>query len=86
MLGDGAYGGKLRPAADAGDGFADVDGGLDAFVKEVRVEEYLAVGDGDEIGGDVRGDVFRLGLDDGYGSEAAAAGFFFQAGGSLEKA
>ena len=53
-----------RGEADARDGEADVDGGADAGVEEVGFEEDLAVGDGDDVGRDVGGDVAGLGLDD----------------------
>ena len=53
-----------RGEADARDREADVDGGTDARVEEVGLEEDLAVGDGDDVGRDVGGDVAGLGLDD----------------------
>src|SRR6185436_9670042 len=71
--GDGAHGAHLRRAADARDRDADVDRGTDAGVKEVRLEEDLAVGDGDDVGRDVRGDVAGLGLDDRQRRQRAAA-------------
>src|SRR5207244_672344 len=70
--GDLLHGLDLRVPAHAGDRDADVDGRPLARVEQVRLEEDLAVGDGDDVGGDVRGDVARLGLDDGKGGQAAA--------------
>ena len=59
--------------AYARDREADVDGGTNARVEEVGLEEDLAVGDGDDVGRDVRGDVAGLGLDDRQRGERAAA-------------
>src|SRR5690606_39460353 len=64
----------LRVAADAGDGDTDVDGRANTRVEEVRLEEDLAVGDGDDVRGDVRRDVTGLGLDDRERGERAARG------------
>ena len=54
----------LRGTTDAGHRDADVDGGALVGVEQVRLQEDLAVGDGDDVGRDVRRDVVRLGLDD----------------------
>mmetsp|Transcript_1011 Transcript_1011/g.2676 ORF Transcript_1011/g.2676 Transcript_1011/m.2676 type:complete len:604 (+) Transcript_1011:439-2250(+) len=55
----------LRRGSDAGHREADVDGRADTLEEELRFEEDLPVGDGDDVGGDVRGDVAALRLDDG---------------------
>ena len=52
---------------------ADVDGGADAGVEEVALQEDLAVRDRDDVGRDVGRDVAGLGLDDGDGGQAAPA-------------
>src|SRR5262249_34477157 len=52
---------------------AHVDGGPDAGVEQVGLQEDLAVGDGDDVGGDVGRDVAGLRLDDGDGGQAAPA-------------
>ena len=70
--GDLLHGLDLGGGADAGHGETDVDGGADALVEELGLEEDLAVGDGDHVGGDVGGHVAGLGLDDGEGGEGAA--------------
>lgn len=67
------HGTDLGVSTDAGDGDPDVDRGSDACVKQVGFEEDLAVGDGDDVGGDISGDVTGLGFDDGEGGERAAA-------------
>ena len=61
----------LRLAADARHRNADIDGGAYAAVEEVGLKEYLAVGDGDDVGGDIGRHVACLGLDDGQGGEGA---------------
>src|SRR5262249_58536003 len=63
----------LRVAAHPGDRPADVDGRADAGVEQVGLEEDLPVGDGDDVGRDVGGDVVRLGLDDRQPGERPAA-------------
>ena len=80
------HGLDLGRAADAGDGVAHVDGGADAGVEQVGLEEDLAVGDRDDVGRDVGRDVARLGLDDGQRREAAAALLVVQPRGALEQA
>ena len=50
----------LRGGADPGDGEADVDGGADALVEELRLQEDLAVRDGDHVSRDVGGHVAGL--------------------------
>ena len=62
----------LRVTTDAGDREADVDGGPDAGVEEVGLQVDLTVGDRDDVGGDERGDVVRLGLDDRQRGQRAA--------------
>jgi hypothetical protein len=84
--GDLLHGLELRGGADAGHGEADVDGGADALVEELGLEEDLAVGDGDHVGRDVGGHVVGHGLDDGEGREGAAAEGVGELGGALEEA
>ena len=76
----------LRVAADAGDGQPDVDGGPDARVVQVRAEVDLAVGDGDDVRGDVGGDLPFLRLDHGQGRERAAAQLVGEARRALQEA
>src|SRR3954453_3639299 len=55
---------RLRRAADPGDRDADVDGRADVGVEQVRLEEDLAVGDGDDVRRDVGRHVVAAGLDE----------------------
>jgi hypothetical protein len=84
--GDGLGGLVLGGGADAGDGKADGDGGALALVEELGLEEDLAVGNGNDVGGDVGGHVTGLGLDDGKGGEGTAALVAVHLGGALEEA
>ncbi len=61
----------LRGAADARHRDAGVDGGADAGVEQVGLEEDLAVGDRDHVGRDERGHVAGLRLDDRQRGERA---------------
>ena len=65
-----------RRESDARDREADVDGRTNAGVEEVGLEEDLAVGDGDDVGRDVRRDVAGLRLDDRQRGQRAAAVLF----------
>ena len=76
----------LRGAADARDGETDRDGRADALVEEIGFEINLAVGDGDDVGRDVGGDVARLRLDDRQRGERAVAVLLADARGALEQA
>ena len=82
----GAVGRALRLAADARNGFADIDGGQHAQFKQRRREIDLPVRDGDQVGRNVGGNILRFGLDDGQGGERAAAEFLAQMGGAFEQA
>ena len=73
----------LRGRTDARDGETDGNGGTDALVEEIGLEEDLAVGDRDHVGRDVGGHVAGLRLDDGQRGERALA---VEAGGALEQA
>ncbi len=42
-------------------------------MEQLRFQEDLAVGDGDDVGGNIGGNVTRLRLDDGQSRQAAAA-------------
>ncbi len=63
----------LRGRADAADRQADVDGGTDALIEELGLEEDLAVGDRDHVGRDVGRHVAGLGLDDRQRGQRAGA-------------
>src|SRR5579872_3006500 len=57
---DLSHGLDLRVAADAAHGQADVDGGTNAAIEEVRLEVDLAVGDRDDVRRNVGRNVSRL--------------------------
>ena len=75
----------LGRGADPGDGEADVDGGADALVEELRLQEDLAVRDRDDVGRDVGGHVAGLRLDDGQSRQRAAAHRVGHLGSPLKK-
>ena len=65
----------LGVAADAADADADVDGRANAGEEQIGLQINLAVGDADDVGGDVGGDFAFLRFDDRQGGQAAAAFF-----------
>ena len=75
----------LRLAADARHRLADVNGRADTSGKKFLIKIDLTVGDGDQVGGDVRGDLPLLCLDDRQRGETAAAVLGRQAGGPLQQ-
>ena len=75
----------LRVAADSGDRAAHVDGGPHARVEQVGLQEDLPVGDRDDVGRDVGGDVVGLGLDDRQAGQRPAAQLVGQLGAPLEQ-
>ena len=83
---DSLHGLGLGFAAHTGDGQAYVDGGPLAGVEQLGLQEDLAVGDGDDVGGDIGGHVAGLGLDDGQGGHGAAAELLIPAAGPLQQA
>ncbi len=80
-----AHRAHLRRAADARHRDADVDGRTDARVEEVRLQEDLAVGDGDDVRRDVRRNVAGLGLDDRQRRERTAATRVTELRGALQE-
>ena len=73
LAGDRLHRLGLRFAADAAHRVADVHRRPNARVEQVGLQEYLAVGNRDNICRDVRGDVARLSLDDRKRGERAGA-------------
>ena len=71
---------------DARDGEADRDGRADALIEKVGLEINLAVGDRDDVGGDVGGNVAGLRFDDRQRGERAVAVFFAETRRALEQA
>ena len=76
----------LGRAAHTGDGQAHIDSGALAGEEQAALQKQLAVGDGDDVGGDIGGHVPGLSLYDGQGGHAAAAPGGAQAGGALQQA
>mmetsp|Transcript_28947 Transcript_28947/g.63822 ORF Transcript_28947/g.63822 Transcript_28947/m.63822 type:complete len:222 (+) Transcript_28947:392-1057(+) len=63
------HGGELGGGADTGHGQTDVEGRADTLVEQLSLQENLAVGNRNHVGGNVRGHITGLGLNDGEGSE-----------------
>ena len=55
-------------------------------MEQARLQEDLTIGNGDNIGGNVGGNIARLGFDDGQSGHAAAAGGLVQPCRPLQKA
>ena len=75
----------LRLAADARHGLADIDRRQHAQFKQGRGEIDLPVGDRNQVGRNIGGDVLRLGFDDRQGGERAAAQILAQVSGPLQQ-
>ena len=84
--GDLFHGLELGGGTDARNGKSDGNGRADALIEEVGFQINLAVGDGDDVGWNVGGDVAGLRLNDGQGGEGTVAVFFANAGGAFEQA
>ena len=76
----------LRSRSDARHRDAHRDRRPDALVEQVGLQEDLAVGDRDDVGRDVRGDVARLRLDDRQRRQRPVAELLTHACGALEQA
>merc|ERR1712147_353664 len=61
----------LGGRANTRNGETDVDGGPDARIENLSLQEDLAIGDGNHVSGNVSRYIPSLGLDDGEGSERA---------------
>lgn len=79
------HGLKLGGGTDTRDGKTDVNGGTDTLVEELGLQEDLAVGNGNDVGGNVGGDITTLGLNDGKGSHGTTTKLVVHLGGTLEK-
>jgi hypothetical protein len=79
------HGLDLGSGADTGHGKTDVNGGTDTLVEEFGFQENLAVGDGNNVGGNVGGDITTLGLDDGQSSKGATTVLIVHLGSTLEQ-
>ena len=79
------HGLDLGVAADTGHRDTGVDCRHDAGVEQLGLQEDLTIGDGDDVGGDVGGNIARLRLDDGQSRQAAAAQLVGKLGGALQQ-
>ena len=75
----------LSSRTDAGYRKTDVDGGTHSLVEELGFEENLAVGNGDNVRGDVGRHITGLGLDNGEGGQGAVAVVLVHLGRTLEQ-
>lgn len=85
LTSDLLHGLDLGGRSDSGDGQTDVDGWSDTLEEKLGFEENLSVSNGDDVSGDISGDVTGLGLDDGEGSEGSSSVLLVELGGSLEE-
>ena len=84
--GHGLGGLVLGRGTDTAHGESDGDGGALSLVEELGLEEDLPVGDGNDVCGDVGGNVTGLGLDDGEGGQGPAPSLAVHLGGALQQA
>jgi hypothetical protein len=79
------HGLELSGGADTRHRQTDVDGGADTLVEELGLQEDLTVGDGNDVGGNVSGNITTLGLNDGKGSKRSTAELVVHLGGTLKE-
>ena len=79
------HGLELSGGADTRHGQTDVDGGADTLVEELGLQEDLTISDGNDVGGNVSGDITTLGLNDGKGSKRSTTELVVHLGGTLKK-
>ena len=70
---DGEEGG-LGGGSDPADGQRGIDGGSDGGVEQGTVEEQLAIGDGDHVGGDELREIVADSLQDGHAGQGTPIG------------
>jgi hypothetical protein len=79
------HGLELSGRSDTRHGKTDVDGRADTLVEEIGFQEDLAVGNGNDVSGNVGRHITALGLNDGQSSERATAKLVVHLGGTLEQ-
>lgn len=79
------HGLDLGSGTDTGHRKTDVNGGTDTLVEEFGFQENLAVGDGNNIGWNVGGDIATLGLDNGQSSKGTTTVLVVHLGSTLEE-
>lgn len=85
LTSDLLHGLDLGGRSDSGDGKTDVDGGSDTLEEKFGFEENLSISNGNNVGGDIGGDVTGLGLDDWESGEGSSSVLLVELGGSLEE-
>lgn len=86
IAGHGPIGRPLRFAADTGNRFSDIDRGQHAELKKRWRQVDLAVGDRNEVGWNIGGNILGFGFDDRQGGQRTAAEFGAQMGRPFEQA
>ncbi|RUS30139.1 hypothetical protein BC938DRAFT_479810 [Jimgerdemannia flammicorona] len=76
--GDLLHGLGLGSRTDTGHRQTNIDGGTDTLEEQLGLQEDLTVGDGNNVGGNVRGHITTLGFDDGQGGQGATADGTFE--------
>jgi hypothetical protein len=79
------HGLKLGSGSDTGDGKTDVNGWSDTLVEKLGLQENLSIGNGNDVGWNVSGDITTLGLNDRKGSKGSTTVLVGHLGGTLEK-
>lgn len=79
------HGLELGSGTDTRHGQTDVDGRSDTLVEQLRLQEDLTVGNGNDVGGNVGGHITTLGLNDGQGSQGTTTVLVVHLGGTLEQ-
>jgi hypothetical protein len=79
------HGLELSGGTDTRDGKTDVNGGTDTLVEELGLQEDLTISDGNNVGGNVSGNITTLGLNDGQGSEGTTTKLVVHLGSTLEE-
>jgi len=79
------HGLELSGGADTRHRQTDVDCGADTLVEELGLQEDLTVGDGNDVGGNVSGDITTLGLNDGKGGKGSTTELVVHLGGTLKE-
>lgn len=65
------HGFDLGSRSYSGHGKTDVDSGSDSLIEKLGFQENLSIGNGNDVGGDIGGNVTGLGLNDGEGGQGS---------------
>ena len=83
--GDLLHGLQLGGGSDTGDGKTDVNRWADTLVEELGLQENLSIGNGNDVGWNVSGDITTLGLNNWEGSEGSTTVLVGHLGSTLEE-